>query len=313
MTRSNDGATLDYLNLEFNQNGLTVKFKEIHDLSNILFEQLDSRFKQIYDAFQDVSVDQANGQAVSHSNSWASFEELILILRCCMVLLSLPMSDQSLFMEKGQVLLSVLRRLISSSNANGDCCTVPIADGFASPICSSGPFNPTPKHKCALLQVFADELLMHKSLREYFMLIDSASSTSEKLFTCHFGLGDIGSVMEALVNRKSSKTIALKFQKMQTLHLSKRLGNSENNGKSDIYREGEIGKGCNGEIFLKCVLIGSEKSSDLDDLADFIECKQSKDYSVWLKDREKFRMWKTQRLAVVGWEKHKWKPKLKRK
>ncbi|TXG53425.1 hypothetical protein EZV62_022594 [Acer yangbiense] len=119
--------------------------------------------------------------------------------------------------------------------------------------------------------------------------------------------------VEALVNQKSSKTIALKFQKMQTLHLSKRLGNSENNGKSDIYGEGEIGKGCNGEIFLKCVLIGSEKSSDLDDLADFIECKQSKDYSVWLKDREKFRMWKTQRLAVVRWEKHKWKPKLKRK
>ncbi|KAI9200707.1 hypothetical protein LWI28_011981 [Acer negundo] len=667
MTRSNDGATLDYLNFEFNQNGLTVKFKEIHDLSDILFEQLDSRFKQIYDAFQDVFADQANGQAVPHSNSWASFEELILILRCCMVLLSLPMPDQSLLMEKGQVLLSVLRRLISSSNADGDCCTVPIADGFTSSICSSGPSDPTPKHKCVLLQVFADELLMHKSLREYFMLIDSASSTSEKLFTCHFGQGDIGSVLEviaahfiiyvsnenlhnkllwqhekdfrvcemsltaslslllnpiilsapkifqaylillvseaigirmcsehktpdarimdcyliafqksiilytrhmsdlrmdghpigsnkscmlgssqlafesyiqpatrnkihrlitklddswdsfwnsvsirtksdlvdasiayveeslhvfdksykddilailtcvirrsssddicdiilykegrspqdmyllasilklmsssmlqitwclrrcsssgclktledvvlykdynflvhlvgcfrefnihlpiqkfvfdilkthpmrheeskwmllqfsgllslshvsgldflakdcifmimsllnlfvfeegdldslsslfisrsrggeAFVNRKSSKTIAIKFQKMQTLHLSKRLGNSENDGNSDIDREGEIGTGCNGEIFLKCVLKGSEKSSDLDDLADFIECKQSKDYSVWLKDREKFRMRKTLRLAVDRWEKHIRKPNLKRK
>ncbi|KAK3229953.1 hypothetical protein Dsin_001834 [Dipteronia sinensis] len=696
MTRSNDGATLDYLNLEFNQNGLTVKFKEIRDLSDILFEQLDSRFKQIYDAFEDVSANQANGQAVSHSNSWASFEELILILRCCMVILSLLIPDQ--LMEKGQVLLSVLRRLINSSNADDDCCTVPIAEGFASSICSSGPSDPTPKHNCALLQVFADELLMHKSLRTYFMLIDSASSTSEMLFTCHFGQGDIGSVLEviaahfiisvsneqafenlhnkllwqhdkdfrvcemsltaslslllnpiilsapkifqaylillvseaigirmcsehmkpdarimdcyltafqksivlytrhmsdlqmdghpigsnkscmlgssqlsfesyiqpatrnqihrlitklddswdsfwksisirtksdlvdasiayvkeslhvfdisykddilailtsvihrsssndicdivlykegrspqdmyllasilklmsssmlqttwclrrcsssgclktledvvlykeynflvhligcfrqfnnhlpiqkfvfdilkthttrheeskwmllqfsgllslshvsgldflakdcifmimsllnlfvfeegdldslsslfisrfrsfssrssdrggeAFVNRKSSKTIAIKFQKMQTLHLSKRsfisfheennrkqTGNLENDsilndGKSDIDREEEIGKGCNGEIFLKCVLKGSEKSSDLDDLADFIECKQSKDYSVWLKDREKFRMRKTQRLAVDRWEKHKRKPKLKRK
>ncbi|KAK0595566.1 hypothetical protein LWI29_007948 [Acer saccharum] len=152
MMRSNGGATLDYLNLEFNQNGLTVTLKEIRDLSDILFEQLDSRFKQIYDGFQDASADQANGQAVSHSNSWASFEELILILRCCMVILSL-MPDLSLVMEKGQVLLSVLRRLISSSNADDDCCTAPIAEGFASSVCSSGPSDPTPKHKYALLQL----------------------------------------------------------------------------------------------------------------------------------------------------------------
>ena len=162
MTRSNDGATLDYLNLEFNQNGLTVKLKEIRDLSDILFEQLDRRFKQIYDGFQDASADQATGQAVSHSNSWASFEELILILRCCMVILSL-MPDLSLLMEKGQVLLSVLGRLVSSSNADDDCCTAPIAEGFASSICSSGPSDPTPKHKCALLQVFNDfnSLFLH--------------------------------------------------------------------------------------------------------------------------------------------------------
>ncbi|KAK1578852.1 hypothetical protein Q3G72_033591 [Acer saccharum] len=689
MMRSNGGATLDYLNLEFNQNGLTVTLTEIRDLSDILFEQLDSRFKQIYDGFQDASADQANGQAVSHSNLWASFEELILILRCCMVILSL-MPDLSLVMEKGQVLLSVLRRLISSSNADDDCYTAPIAEGFASSICSSGPSDPTPKHKCALLQVFADELLMCKSLREKFMKIDSASSTSEMLFTCHFGQGDIGIVLEviaahfiisvsneqafvnlhnkllwqhdkdfrvcemspiaslsllldpiilsapkifqaylislvseaicirmcsedmkpdariidccltafqksiilytrhmsdlqmdghpigsdkscifgssqlafesyiqpatrnqihhlitklddswdslsirtksdlvdasiayvkesshvfdksyedyilailtsvihrsssddicdivfckegrspqdmyllasilklmsssmlmsrrcsnsgclktledvalykeyiflvhligcfrqfnihlpiqksvfdilkthpmrheefkwilmqfsgllslspvsehgflakdcmlmimstlnlfvfeegdldslsslfisrfrsfssrsndrgeeAFINRKSSKTIAIKFQKMQTLHLSKRSFVSfheENNCKqtgilendsilndrtSDIDREEEIGKSCNGEIFLKCVLNGPEKSMDLDDLADFIECNQSKDYSVWLKDREKFRTRRNQRLGVSRWEKHRRKPKLKRK
>ncbi|TXG67361.1 hypothetical protein EZV62_008636 [Acer yangbiense] len=691
MTMSNDGATLDYLNLECNLNGLTVKLKEICDLSDILFEQLDSRFKQIYDGFQDVSADQANGQAVSHSNSWASFEELIWILRCCMVILSL-MPDLSLLIEKGQVLLSVLRRLISSSNADDDCCTAPIAEGFASSICSSGPSNPTPKHKCALLQVFADELLMCKSLREKLMKIDSASSTSEMLFRCHLGQGDIGIVLEviaahfiisvsneqafenlhnkllwqhdkdfrvcemslfaslsllldpiilsapkifqaylislvsdaicirmcsepmkpdawimdccltafqksitlytrymsdlqmdchpigsnkscmlgssqlafesyiqpatrnqihhlitklddswdslsirtksdlvdasivyvkesshvfdksykdyilailtsvihrsssddicdivfckegrspqdmyllasilklmsssmlqttqclrhcsssgclktledvvlykeyiflvhlvgcfqqfnihlpiqksvfdilkthpmrefkwmlmqfsgllssssvsgldfltkdcmsmimstlnlfvfeeadldslsslfisrfrsfssrssdrgeeAFVHRKSSKTIAVKFQKMRTLHLSKRsfvsfheennckqTGISENDsilndGKSDIDREEEIGKSCNGEIFLKCVLKGPEKSVDLDDLADFIVCDPSKDYSAWLKDREKFRMRRNQRLRVSRVEKHIRKPKLKRK
>ncbi|KAJ0081105.1 hypothetical protein Patl1_09903 [Pistacia atlantica] len=40
--------------------------------------------------------------------------------------------------------------------------------------------------------------IMHKSLREYFLLIDSASSTSEMLFMCHFGHGDIGTVMEVI-------------------------------------------------------------------------------------------------------------------
>ncbi|KAK1582171.1 hypothetical protein Q3G72_012449 [Acer saccharum] len=692
MTRSNDGATLDYLNLEYNLNGLTVKLKEICDLSDILFEQLDSRFKQIYDGFQDVSADQANGQAVSHSNSWASFEELIWILRCCMVILSL-MPDLSLLIEKGQILLSVLRRLISSSNADDDCCTAPIAEGFASSICSSGP--PTQPLNINVLccrhhEVFADELLMCKSLREKLMKIDSASSTSEMLFACHFGQGDIGIVLEviaahfiisvsneqafenlhnkllwqhdkdfrvcemslfaslsllhdpiilsapkifqaylislvsdaicirmcsepmkpdawimdccltafqksiilytrhmsdlqmdghpigsnkscmlgssqlafesyiqpatrnqihhlitklddswdslsirtksdlvdasivyvkesshvfdksykdyilailtsvihrsssddicdivfcegrspqdmyllasilklmsssmlqttrclrgcsslgclktledvvlykeyiflvhlvgcfrqfniylpiqksvfdilkthpmrheefkwmllqfsglpslspvsgldfltkdcmsmiismlnlfvfeegdldslfisrfrsfssrssdsgeeAFVHRKSSKTIAIKFQKMRTLHLSKRsfvsfheennckqTGISENDsilndGKSDIDREEEIGKSCNGEIFLKCVLKGPEKSVDLDDLEDFIVCDQSKDYSVWLKDREKFRIRRNQRLKVSRGENHIRKPKLKRK
>lgn len=39
---------------------------------------------------------------------------------------------------------------------------------------------------------------MHKSLREYFLLIDSASSTSEMIFMCHFGHGEIGTVMEVI-------------------------------------------------------------------------------------------------------------------
>lgn len=39
---------------------------------------------------------------------------------------------------------------------------------------------------------------MQKSLREYFLLIDSASSISEMLFTCHFGHDDIGTVLEVI-------------------------------------------------------------------------------------------------------------------
>ena len=48
------------------------------------------------------------------------------------------------------------------------------------------------------LQVFADELLVHKPLRQYFMLIDSVSSASEMLFMCCSSYDHIGSVLEVL-------------------------------------------------------------------------------------------------------------------
>ena len=47
------------------------------------------------------------------------------------------------------------------------------------------------------IQVLADELLRNKSLRKCFMLVDSASG-NEALFMCHFGHGDIESVLEVV-------------------------------------------------------------------------------------------------------------------
>lgn len=78
---------------------------------------------------------------------------------------------------------------------------------------------------------------------------------------------------------------------------------------TDGVEEEETVETCNGEIFLNCVLEGSQKSTEYDDLADFIECKQGKDYSGWLKDREKYRKWKCQKMAVLRWKKKKktWK------
>lgn len=65
----------------------------------------------------------------------------------------------------------------------------------------------------------------------------------------------------------------------------------------------------NGKIFLNCLLEGSQKPSDLDDLADFIECKEGKDYTRWLSDRKRYRKWKCGKMAVLRWEKKKttWK------
>ena len=67
--------------------------------------------------------------------------------------------------------------------------------------------------------------------------------------------------------------------------------------------EEETVETCNGKIFLNCVLDDSQNLSDYDDLADFIECKQGKDYNGWLKDRQRYRNWRSQKLAVLRWKK----------
>ncbi|XP_039070197.1 uncharacterized protein LOC120217042 [Hibiscus syriacus] len=124
---------------------------------------------------------------------------------------------------------------------------------------------------------------------------------------------------EVLVDRKSSHAVALKFQKIQTLYLGTRSqtssknraqeqepGSSEKNHvESALSIEETTGETCNGEIFLRCVLQGSQDSSAVADLADFIECKQGKDYSEWLKDREKFRRWKSEKLENLRWKKRR--------
>ena len=76
-----------------------------------------------------------------------------------------------------------------------------------------------------------------------------------------------------------------------------------NHVESALSIEENMGETCNGEIFLKCISEGSKNSSDVADLADFIECKQGKDYCDWLRDREKFRRWKSEKMANLRWKK----------
>ncbi|XP_044475175.1 uncharacterized protein LOC123203071 isoform X1 [Mangifera indica] len=91
-------------------------------------------------------------------------------------------------------------------------------------------------------------------------------------------------VGEALLEQKSSKIIALKFQKMQTMLLSKispanvlernkskSTETSENvflvnEIESNLGIEEETAEACNGEAFLKCVLEDSPRLSDFNDL-----------------------------------------------
>ncbi|CAI9755953.1 unnamed protein product [Fraxinus pennsylvanica] len=118
---------------------------------------------------------------------------------------------------------------------------------------------------------------------------------------------------ETVVDQNSSLVVASKFQKTRTLYLRDSLANKskETGDLSAPDMEGAIGleeeteETSNGKIFFKCLLKEGEKMSDFDDLADFVECKQGKDYSNWLRNRYRYRKWKCEKMAVLKWKKKK--------
>ncbi|CAA7039682.1 unnamed protein product [Microthlaspi erraticum] len=114
-----------------------------------------------------------------------------------------------------------------------------------------------------------------------------------------------GKTEKTTVDRKLSGAVALKFQKLRTLYLGKVSGakDPENGSDSGIGIEEES---CNGEKFLWCMAgKGNLRSSDVEELADFIACEPGKDYSDWLKGRERFRQqrWKLDKIALQRWNK----------
>ncbi|XP_042504319.1 uncharacterized protein LOC122081314 isoform X3 [Macadamia integrifolia] len=133
-------------------------------------------------------------------------------------------------------------------------------------------------------------------------------------------ISSIDKVSQVQIGRDSSLTVASEFQKIQMLCLSRDTLSRYEEGKQDSSSEtsvatlpqgaresveGIVEKTCNGEIFMKSTPEFCWKASDIDDLADFIECKQGKDYSKWLKGREKYRKWKHGKTEVVRKERKK--------
>ncbi|KAL0314134.1 UNVERIFIED_CONTAM: hypothetical protein Sangu_2257800 [Sesamum angustifolium] len=123
-------------------------------------------------------------------------------------------------------------------------------------------------------------------------------------------------LQETVVDQNSSLVVASKFQKIRSLYSSV----TENNcNEMETLRsqtlanasqeepvaslEEETEETCNGETFFKCVLKMDDNISDFDDLVGFVECKQRKDYSAWLKNRQRYRRWRFEKMAVLRWKK----------
>lgn len=129
------------------------------------------------------------------------------------------------------------------------------------------------------------------------------------------------SIHETHTDQKFSQVIASKFVRTHSMlsrssrncitkSQDERLQNVEANSPSDtigvaVDVEEQTEETSNGEVFLSCILKRGKKAPDFDDLAEFIECKQGKDYSSWLRNRRKYRMWKDQKLAILRWKRKK--------
>ncbi|KAH6776610.1 hypothetical protein C2S52_014171 [Perilla frutescens var. hirtella] len=158
----------------------------------------------------------------------------------------------------------------------------------------------------ALLNLFVFE---EGDLDALHSLVDSKSS-GESLS----GLSVVR-FQETESDQRSSLVVASRFHKMRS-QLSSVIEN-ENNEKESLCLslasashmetagclEEETEETCNGEIFLKCMPGGNVFK--FDDLVDFVECKEGKDYSHWLTNRRRFRKWRYEKMAVLKWKKNK--------
>ncbi|XP_022718262.1 uncharacterized protein LOC111276751 isoform X1 [Durio zibethinus] len=215
---SNSESNLNFSETEFNLNEFKVKFKDIHEISNVLFNKLNAKFNELFSALNDVSAHPVRAQSIFHVNVKATIKDLTLLLRCCVAVFKLLVLDQKLVVEKGLILLGILRRCVSveSKRRNRKSCsglknkvsherlyvdgggTIFLAEHLVTSISFAEPANPFHEILCAVLEVFADELLMHKSVRQYILLADSLYCVNEFLFVHHFGPGNIGSVLEVI-------------------------------------------------------------------------------------------------------------------
>lgn len=84
---------------------------DVCELSNVLFKELDERFGKLFSKLSIISAGKDAGESSSSLDLFDSFEVLIFLFRCCLLLLVLPGSRQNHIVEKGGILCRILRKL----------------------------------------------------------------------------------------------------------------------------------------------------------------------------------------------------------
>ncbi|XP_058749249.1 uncharacterized protein LOC131622238 [Vicia villosa] len=176
----------------------TVQHPVLKD-TETLFDQLLFKFYEFFSALPLHNHVLDTGLLPSpDSRLWPLVENLSLVLRRSLVVLTLPYSDITFFTNKCCCVLRILKSfLFVDVTQLHDGTTVLLCHNFVSDVPMEFSDSCRP-FLCAVLEVFADELLRHQSLRRYLMTADSVSSDYEKTFVCQFNQGDIVVVLEVI-------------------------------------------------------------------------------------------------------------------
>ncbi|KAK2455645.1 hypothetical protein QL285_003075 [Trifolium repens] len=167
--------------------------KDTTTLCQTLFNQLYTKFLEFFSLLPLHNHEPETRSLPSpDSRLWPLVKHLSLILRCSLVVLTLPYSDQEFLIKKTHRILRILNSFLSVTGTNVLLFHNFLSDVHVELSHSCRPFL------CALLEVFADELLRHQSLRRYLMRADSTSSNCEKMFVCRSTHDDIVCVLEVI-------------------------------------------------------------------------------------------------------------------
>lgn len=92
---------------------VNLRFEDMVRLSDLLFDEVHKQFELLVSGMGFLPVMTLSNQSDQHSNILIPSKDFALVLRCCMAILQLLEFDQSLVLEKCQILLTILKRLCS--------------------------------------------------------------------------------------------------------------------------------------------------------------------------------------------------------
>lgn len=194
---------LNELFVKTDDGDVRLTFRDVYTLSSVLFKVLKKRLMQLHSSKHDVTPSQS-----------LELEEVNLLIRCCLVSLTLRVPQEH-FLESGRVFLLIFKKLsllevTLGSHENADynkshsCQCMYIgeksSDSFAKVASLSSlelSCQCIPSMR-AILEVLIDELLVHGRLRTYLQIIDSLSSSHERLFKHGTKNGNFGVLMEII-------------------------------------------------------------------------------------------------------------------
>ncbi|KAI3929002.1 hypothetical protein MKX01_029531 [Papaver californicum] len=170
------------------------KLTDVRKISNFLFEELSKRFSHL-------NV----GQGILCSDSWDLFQDLtlFLLIEKCQILLTMlgKLCSPELASYVGRKERNVVSVKESTTRectiATKDCITSVIEEyeTFMFYVQKSGALIPVLR---SIIEVFINEFLGNKKLVDYFTMVESISSTTDKLFMCPLNLGSSNVVLELI-------------------------------------------------------------------------------------------------------------------